>query len=372
MIKVLDRYLLRSFLKAAFLSVFVFLLIYLIIDVIEHLDDFIDHQAEFSTVLRYYFYYFPFIIVQVTPVAVLLGAMFSVGLMARRNELLALNSSGISLYRIARPLLLGGLLISVGMFFFSDRIVPEANRRKMAIRYGEIEKNPNFGKEQVSNLIYLGRGGRIFRFSTYNPLSKTAQQVQIQTIAKSRLHRQLSCQKMYWEDSTWVAVDGQVREFSFDSTETGRETLTEFDTMYLHEIPENPERFERSEIITKGTDKDLGFNMSLEDLGRVIDYHRLAARETNREEVYYQIKFSLPLASFIIVLLAIPLASDPRRGSLAIGFAFSAGIAFFYILLFETGQKLGTEGSVPPIIAAWGVNAIFFIVGMILMYKARR
>jgi lipopolysaccharide export system permease protein len=177
---------------------------------------------------------------------------------------------------------------------------------------------------------------------------------------------------MYWDDSVWVAVEGQLREFSFDSTETGTETLTEFDTLVLHQIQERPQRFEQSEIIAKGTDKDLGFNMSLNDLARIIEYHQLAARDTNREEVYYQIKFSLPLASFIIVLLAVPLASDPRRGSLAIGFAFSAGITFFYILLFEIGQKLGTEGTVPPAVAAWGVNAIFLAVGSILMLKARK
>jgi lipopolysaccharide export system permease protein len=358
MIKVLDRYLLKSFFKAAFLSLFVFLVIYLIIDVIEHLDDYIDNQAALSTVLRYYQYYFPFIIVQVIPVAVLLAAMFSIGLMARRNELLALNSSGVSLYRIAQPLLLGGLLISVAIFLFSDRIVPEANRRKAAIKYGEIEKNPNYGREQVRNLIYLGRDARVFRFASYNPLTKTAQNVQIQTILGNRLRSQLNCRMMYWEDSVWIAVGGQHREFHLDSNRTGSETLTQFD--------------KQSEIIAKGTDKDLGFNMSLDDLARIIEYHRLAARDTEREEVYYQIKFSLPLASFIIVLLAVPLASDPRRGSLAIGFAFSAGIAFVYILLFEIGQKLGTEGTIPPAFAAWGANALFFVVGLILMIKARK
>ncbi len=372
MIKVLDRYLLKGFFKAAFLSLFVFLLIYLIIDVIEHLDDYIDNEAELYTVLRYYLYYFPFIIVQVTPVAVLLAAMFSIGLMARRNELLALNSSGVSLYRIARPLLLGGLLISVAMFFFSDRIVPEANRRKAAIRYGDIEKNPDYGRELVSNLIYLGRDSRVFRFAGYNPAAGVAQNVQIQTIVDSRLRSQLNCSMMYWDDSVWIAVNGQQREFHLDSNRTGSETLTRFDTLPLPAIPEGPQRFEQSEIIAKGTEKDLGFNMSLEELERIIDYHRLAARDTKREEVYYQIKFALPLASFIIVLLAVPLASDPRRGSLAIGFAFSAGITFVYILLFEIGQKLGTEGTISPALAAWGVNALFFVVGLMLMIKARK
>jgi len=372
MLKVLDRYLLKTFLKAAFLSIFVFVLVYLIIDVIEHLDDYIDNQAPLLTVLRYYLYFFPFIIVQVTPVAVLLGAMFSVGMMARRNEILALNSSGVSLYRISQPLLLGGLLISVAIFFFSDRIVPEANRRKMEVRYGEIEGNPNYGKEQIHDLFYLGEGGRIFKFGNYNPIAMTAQRVQIHEVSGNRLERQIDCTRMMWNDTIWVVYDGVIREFSAEDGRAGAETLEKFDKRYLPEITEPPERFVKSEMIRKGSDKNLGFDMSAADLSRTIKWYKRAARETTREEVFFQFKFSLPLMSFIIVLLAVPLASDPRRGSLAIGFAFSAGITFFYILLFEMGQKLGTQGTIPPWAAAWGVNGLFFIVGCLLMLKVRK
>lgn len=369
MIKVLDRYLFKTFIKATLVSLFVFLLVYLIIDNVEHLDDYIDNDASFSMVARYYLYFFPFIIVQVTPVAVLLGSMFTVGLMARRKEVLALNSSGVSLYRIAQPLLLGGLLISVGIYIFSDRIVPEANRRKTQIRFGEIENNPNYGKEQMHNLMYRGGGGRIFRFSNFDPNSRTAQQVTIHTVAENRQQSQLDCRRMEWHDSVWVAIDGRLRVFS---SESGTENLSEFDTLYLPDIHEPPERFEKSEVIRKGSDKNLGFDLSVADLSRIIEYRRMAAIETTQEEVFYHIKFSLPLASFIIVLLAVPLASDPRRGSVAIGFAFSAGITFFYILLFEIGQKLGTDGTIPPLLASWGVNGLFFLVGVILMLKARK
>lgn len=372
MFKVLDRYMLKSFLKATLISIFVFLLIYLIIDVIEHLDDYIDNDAPFGTVIRYYIYYFPLIIVQVTPVAVLLGSMFTVGLMARRNELLAISSSGISLYRVARPLLLGALLISVAIFFFSDRIVPEANRRKMQIRYGEIEKNPSYGKENVQGLLYLGEQGRIFKLGNYHPATNTAKRVEIFTIIDNRLSKKLDCKMMQWQDTIWVATDGVVRQFSSDDDDVGAEIVTEFDTLYLTDISEPPERFEHSEVISKASSRNLGFDQSVAELARTIDFRRKAAVETTHEEVFYHIKFSLPLASLIIVLLAVPLASDKRRGSVAIGFAFSAGISFCYILLFEVGQRLGAEGTIPPVVAAWGVNALFFIAGILLMWKARK
>jgi lipopolysaccharide export system permease protein len=372
MFKVLDRYLLKTFFKAALVSIFVFLMIYLIIDVIENIDDYIDNQANVKTVVRYYIYYFPFIIVQVMPVAVLLGSMFAVGLMARRNELLAISSSGISLYRVAQPLLLGGLLISVGMYFFSDRILPEANRRKTEIRYVEIEKNTSYGQESIHGMLYLGEQGRIFKLGFFQPSDETAKRVEILTIKENRLKKQVDCEEMQWEDTVWLATDGVVREFSADGDTVAVERVTEFDSLYLTDVTESPERFEHSERIRKGTDKNLGFDMSVAELERLIEYRKQAGVDTRREEVYYQIKYSLPITNFIIVLLAVPLASDKRRGSVAIGFAFAAGITFAYILLFEVGRELGFEGTIPPYVASWGVNTLFTLVGVVLMWKARK
>ncbi len=372
MYKVLDRYLYRTFFKSLFVSLLVFLFIYLIIDNTEHLDDYIDNQAEFGTIVRYYIHFFPFIIVQVTPVAVLLASMFTIGLMARRNELLALNSSGVSLYRTAQPLLLCGLVIAVGMFFFADQVVPGANRKKMQILHGEIEKQATYGKEQLRNLYYLGEQGRIFQFESYDLGKLTARGVSIRKVRENRLQSQIEAQMMRWEDSGWVAYDVEFREFGHDSVGIGLETLEHRDTLLLSQLTEEPGLFEKSESIRRSSDKNLGFDMSVADIERAIEYREKAAMETTREQVYLQMKYALPLANFIIVLLAVPLASDPRRGSLAIGFAFSAGITFVYILLFETGQKLGTEGTIPPWAAAWGANALFFLLGMVFMLKARK
>ena len=83
-------------------------------------------------------------------------------------------------------------------------------------------------------------------------------------------------------------------------------------------------------------------------------------------------KYSIPLTSFIIILIAVPLAADPRRGSPAIGFAFAIGISFAYMTLFEIFRTLGTSGKIPPHFAAWSINAIFVLIGIVMMIKARK
>ena len=73
-----------------------------------------------------------------------------------------------------------------------------------------------------------------------------------------------------------------------------------------------------------------------------------------------------------MILIAVPLAADPKRGSPAIGFAFAIGISFTYMILFEVFRTLGTSGRLSPALSAWSVNAIFFLGGLVMMFKARK
>ena len=104
MLRIVDRYLLREFLLSLLLGLTTFVGIYLVVDLFERIDTFVDHKASPLTVATYYLYGLPVIIVQVLPVAMLLSSLFSVGLLAKHRELTAMKSAGLSLYRILWPI----------------------------------------------------------------------------------------------------------------------------------------------------------------------------------------------------------------------------------------------------------------------------
>ena len=97
----LDAYVLRDFLLYTLMGILLFVGIYLIVDIFEKLDKFVDHHAGFWVVVRFYLWSLPTILVQILPLSVLLGSILSLGQLRRFNEVTAMQGAGISPVRIA-------------------------------------------------------------------------------------------------------------------------------------------------------------------------------------------------------------------------------------------------------------------------------
>ena len=100
--KILDRYIADRFLKAFLISMGVLIIIPVLVDIIEHVDYFIDRGANPLAVAKYYFFYLPYFLTFTIPVASLLSTLFSLGILNKNNEITAMKASGASLYRIFR------------------------------------------------------------------------------------------------------------------------------------------------------------------------------------------------------------------------------------------------------------------------------
>jgi len=111
MFKKLDIYLLRQFITILVVSLLGFLSIFIIVDLIENLDRYIDNKMPWLIVLKYYGYSLPYFINIALPMSMMIAAVFSFGLMAKRNEWTAMKSAGISLYRLSFTLLLFSIFI---------------------------------------------------------------------------------------------------------------------------------------------------------------------------------------------------------------------------------------------------------------------
>ena len=131
--KILDRYIIRQFLIVFLFGLLAFIAIFIIIDMMEKLDDFIDAQAPTSTIVQYYIASIPDIVKLMIPVAVLLSSLFVTGRLSSQNELAAIKSSGVSLYRIMAPFLIVTFIICFASIYLNGWIVPYANQKKFYI-----------------------------------------------------------------------------------------------------------------------------------------------------------------------------------------------------------------------------------------------
>src|ERR1043166_6507089 len=138
---IIDRYVLRQFIVTAIFALFAFIIIFVVVDMMENLDDFLDRSASIGIIVTYYLYFIPEIVKLLIPVAMLLSALFTTGRLSTYNELTALKSSGFSLYRFMAPLLVFALLVSAASIYFNGWIVPYAKKKKLAIGGDFLKKN---------------------------------------------------------------------------------------------------------------------------------------------------------------------------------------------------------------------------------------
>src|ERR1051326_6048531 len=129
LMKLLDIFILRQFFLATMVGIIGFIIIYVAVDLMEKLDKFLDHHVPFVVVVEYYVNFTPQIIALILPVALLLGSLFATGRMSSQNEIIAMRSAGISLYRLMLPFVVSCTLTSAFAVYFDGWVLPQANAR---------------------------------------------------------------------------------------------------------------------------------------------------------------------------------------------------------------------------------------------------
>ncbi len=136
----LFRYVLRENAKVLGWIFGVLLLLCFLIDFFERWDDLLEHEVSTSLGLYYMACRIPQYVVYIIPVSMLLSGFITLGLMGRRNELIALKASGAGGLLIVRPMIITAAFLCVLSFFWAESLVPEANREAARIWQMEVKK----------------------------------------------------------------------------------------------------------------------------------------------------------------------------------------------------------------------------------------
>ena len=160
---VLSRYLFREFLRAAAACILGFLLLFLLIDFVDHAEDLLRHNADLGEIGWYYLTRVPGIFVLISPVGTMLAVLVAVSLRVRSNELTAIFSSGVSLLRFCMPILVGCALVSALSLLCSEVLAPAANRHAREIE--RLRVRPGKVAAQFSGNRYWMRGERGMRLA---------------------------------------------------------------------------------------------------------------------------------------------------------------------------------------------------------------
>jgi lipopolysaccharide export system permease protein len=359
-VRVLDRYLLRSLAVPVGGSLGVFLTLAIVVDLFEKLDTFLDHNVPVLLIGHYYASTIPFLVALLLPVTMLIGVLFALGGMARRNELIAMTAAGVSLYRILLPVLASGFALSIAGLGLTTQLVPRGNAISSDIYDHEIKERPRIIGSTRRDLSYLGAGGRFFVIRRYDGDKGRMDDVAVQQFAGGTLTQRIDAQYALWDGEKWVFHDGYLRRFRNNSPPQ----VEPFEERSFDDIRERPRDFLRP-------DKEPG-EMTLRELTDHI--HRTAASggDVRGLLVDRHTRYSFPFACFIVVLLGAPLTGAIRRGGHGLGFGIALLVGFVYYILLQVGETFGDNGTLPPIVAAWLPNAVFAAIGGAALVKTRK
>jgi lipopolysaccharide export system permease protein len=359
-IKKLDRYLLRNFFAALLVVTLAIGLTIIVINMVEELRDFIDHKVPLFDVIQYYVYFGGWVLKSFMPVFVLLSLLFSVSILARRNEILAMKANGLSLYRLTLPFFIAAIFLGIGHFYYSEYIFPPLNQRRLEIKEFTIERRAKEAYTRVHNVYRQISPGYYYTLGTFDSERGEGRDFKLYLTFRNQVRKVILAQELNYRDYRWLAMRGITRTFK-DTTE---ETYTPFDTLTIDDIKDKPEDFLRR----IGKPEDMG----LVELQQYIDLMKRTGGPFLRESIDLKVKYSYPVTSVIVVLICLPFASNPRRGGVAVSFAMGAGLALLYFIMFRIMQSAGYNEKISPDLAVWGVNGLFFLVGIVLMIRAKK
>ncbi len=364
MLRLLDRHVLREFTLYLLLGLSAFIGIYLIVDLFEKIDTFVDHQAGLGIILTYYAYKLPSVVVQMLPLAMLLAAILSLGALRRLNEVTAMQSCGLSPLRITLPLLVLGALATVGSFALSEELVPGAYRREQETMEVRIQKKRPAESLGRTDIHYMGRGGRVFIARQYAPRPPTLLDLSVQQFRtggeRQEMARRIDAASARWErDRVWHMEDGTLRLFRDD-----REWVASFRRYGDSRAGEQPDEFAQPEADP--------FYMNRRQLRDYIGRIRESGAHVAQYQVDYHLRAAFPVANLVMVLLGTCLSLRILRGTTALGFGISVFLGFAYYGFLRAGQALGYTGHMPPLLAAWMGNIVFAIVGGTLFWRMNR
>ena len=356
--KIIDKYILKSFLQILIFSITAFILIYIITNLIEKLDDFIDKQVPVKMVILYYIYFIPNIIKEILPVSMLLASLFSISQFARNSELIALKSSGLSLYRILSSIIIFSFCISIISFFYNEIFVTKTNRLKFDIDRIYLLKLPPAGLSKRSNISIQDSENRTLNVGYFDGKKLTAHNINIQNKKRNTITQRVDARRMEWVDDKWILYDGVIRNFTDETEEL--ETFTQSNNISLNAEP-----------------KDLGAiqikpeEMNYSELKSFIEKLKNLGSDTLKWSVHLNQKLSFPFSNFIIVMFGISLASAGWRRGTAKSFGISLLFCFLYYgVNVSLGPILGQSNILPPPLAAWLGNLIFGTFGIISLLRA--
>jgi lipopolysaccharide export system permease protein len=379
--RLVDKLILRELIGPVLNSIFMFLMVLFASAYLFKLTDLLTQGVPFLLVLKVGLYSLPALITQTLPMSMLLGTLLAFGRLSGDSEHIALFASGISFYRIAKPVAWLGLAVSIITILWNETVVPPATTAYYNILQHATEHLKT--TDQPLNYIVPKEDGHVDEFVNidggYDAKEKCLRRVNILKMSEDPLREGQPEVDLYAEKA--VAKDPKGLDWDyFNVTVTWlRPDPTRKIFVYTHmnqastrTLPQNVRlgRDFHGIMQTEVTDNHRMTFLQLRD--KIEQEKSQGDINTLGDQVDLWEKLSLPLASLIFGLVGATLGVRPHRGSKVMGFGIAISIIFIYWVIYHWMYIVGKSGGLPPFVASFAADFIGLIAAGILIARARQ
>ena len=351
--RIITRYVARAYFKMLSLCLGSFITIYLVVDFMEKVSRFTRSGATWQHLALFFITKIPEMVIDAAPLAVLMATLLTLGTLSLNSELTAMRSCGVSLGRIAAPILAMALVVSVLVLMIGEFVLPKSYAQRTYIQEVLIQKKSpsTFFRQQN---IWHREEGNVLRASLFDPGKNQLKGItlwELQAGTGQPLRRTDATVGLLGKGG-WVFGDVVVRQF-----QQGEIAKTE----KFKELPV-PLGLKPADLKTLGKYSD---SMSLVELNRYCRKLRAGGYDPTRYVTQMHSRISMPFGCAVMAFLGIPFALRGGRSSgIAFGIGLSIGVGFLYVIANSVIISVGQVGLLPPVVAAWATNFIFLVAGI--------
>lgn len=360
--KIINKYVLKMFIKNVFTSILVLLILFTLSETIRitNMDNKPSGYVYYGVL--YILYQLPFWTTQILPISNLLGFLFFFTNISNSNELIAIKAGGININKIFMPIILTSLIMSFLILFLNEICIVNLTKKGKEYLYYNIKGRKRDDTDIYKNINHIGENQYKYIVNSYNPFKKELYGVNIDDFSKNlKLKKQIYARKACFLDTgKWKFYHGLIRTFQNDENFT-EEPFKE-KIIYLNEEPDS--------FITNTHIKIDQY--TIKNLKKYIKNLNQNSINTNGLLTELYNKYTFPFSNFVIILIGIASTILNKKNNKMISFGIGLFMTFIFWGTMTFFITLGKTEKLNPIVAAFSTNILYSIISLIFIKHLKR
>lgn len=351
--KILDRYLWVEMLGPFMVGVIGFVMVMAVDLLFTMADLIINKGVPLWAVLKLLVYKLPSIMILTFPVSTLFAVAMALGRLSKDNEIVALRTSGVTIWRIAVPILALGLLVSLASYFTNEKIVPHANLVSNNIIRQIIYKKPL--PDVQENVFFRDAHDRYYYARRVDLKTKTMESVMVYEVTFERFPRMIVAQQGKFDGRVWTLEQGVIHKYDEKGFLNYEASFTEM-------------KVNVSEDLISFSDQKTAQDMDSRELRGMIGTLAKGGVNTSSFQTELLMKYSVPATCLVFALIGIPFSLPSPRSGRTWGMVITIVFMFTFYVFASVFRSLGRGNLLPPVLAAFTPQITFAVLGCGLLY----